>query len=127
MKGLEEEIYALECRHISPDVRTSPAKLGEVLDDEFYEFGSSGGLILRSEYDKDHPLSPDHMEISDFRMHPLGNDAVLTTYRIENKTTGRNTNRSSVWKKRDTGWRLFFHQGTVAERQGLRRGDTGYK
>lgn len=113
---MEEEIYALECRHISPDVRTSPEKLGEVLDDEFYEFGSSGGLILRSEYDKDHPLSPDHMEISDFRMHPLGNEAVLTTYRIENKTTGRNTNRSSVWKKRDTGWRLFFHQGTVAER-----------
>ena len=116
MKRLEEEIYELECSHISPDVRTSSAKLGEVLDDEFYEFGTSGGIILRSEYDGDHPLAPDHMELYDFQMHPLGDEAVLTTYRIENKTTGRNTNRSSVWKKRSNGWKLFFHQGTIAER-----------
>ncbi|HSJ37064.1 MAG TPA: DUF4440 domain-containing protein [Planococcus sp. (in: firmicutes)] len=116
MKGLEREIYELECKHISPDVRSTGAKLAEVLDDEFFEFGSSGGLIVRSEYEGDHPLSPDHMEISDFKMHPLGDEAVLTTYRIENKTTCRNTNRSSVWKKRQNGWKLFFHQGTVAER-----------
>lgn len=114
MKELEREIYELECRHIAPDVRTSQEKLGEVLDDEFYEFGSSGGVIVRSEYDGDHPLDPDHMELSHFRFHQLGDEAVLTTYRIENKTTGRNTNRSSVWKKRANGWKLFFHQGTVA-------------
>ncbi|MCM3612046.1 DUF4440 domain-containing protein [Planococcus sp. MERTA32b] len=114
MNDLEREIYELECRHISPDVRTSIVKLAEVLDDEFYEFGSSGGIILRSEYDGDHPLSPDHMELSEFQMHQLGEEAVLTTYRIENKTTGRNTIRSSVWKKRENGWKLFFHQGTVA-------------
>lgn len=116
MNGLEKEIYELECSHISPDVRTSSVKLGEVLDDEFYEFGSSGGMIQRSEYEGDHPLAPDHMELHNFKMHPLGDEAVLTTYRIENKTTGRNTNRSSVWKKRPNGWKLFFHQGTVAER-----------
>lgn len=113
MDKLENEIYELECRHISPDVRTSREKLAEVLDDEFYEFGSSGGVILRSEYDGDHPLNPDHMELSEFKMHQLGEEAVLTTYRIENKTTGKNTNRSSVWKKRKDGWKLFFHQGTV--------------
>lgn len=115
MNELEREIYKLECRHISPDVRISGAKLAQVLDDEFYEFGSSGGVILRSEYDGDHALNPDHMELYGFKMHPLGEEAVLTTYRIENKTTGRNTNRSSVWKKRKNGWKLFFHQGTVAE------------
>ena len=115
MKRLEEVIYELECKHISPDVRTSAAKLAEVLDDGFYEFGSSGGLIVRSEYAGEHPLNPDHMEIYDFQMHPLGDEAVLTTYRIENKTIGKNTNRSSVWKKRQHGWKLFFHQGTVAE------------
>lgn len=116
MKTLEQEIYELECSHISPEVRISPAKMGEVLDDEFYEFGSSGGIFWRSEYDEDHPLDPDEMEISGFRMHQLGEEAVLTTYRIENRTTGRNTNRSSVWKKRADGWKLFFHQGTIAQR-----------
>ncbi|QHJ69512.1 DUF4440 domain-containing protein [Planococcus halotolerans] len=115
MNDLKREIYELECRHISPDVRTSKVKLAEVLDDEFYEFGSSGGIIQRWEYDGDHPLSPDHMELSEFKIHQLGKEAVLTTYRIENKTTGKNTNRSSVWKKRENGWKLFFHQGTVAK------------
>lgn len=116
MKELEQEIYELECRHISPDVRVSSVQLGQVLDDEFYEFGSSGGIIVRSDFGLDHPLAPDDMEISDFRMHQLGDEAVLTTYRIENRTTGRNTNRSSVWKKRADGWKLFFHQGTIAQR-----------
>ncbi|WP_422121963.1 DUF4440 domain-containing protein [Planococcus sp. X10-3] len=114
MDELEQEIYELECRHISPDVRISEAKLAQVLDDEFYEFGSSGGVITRSEIAGDRPLAPDHMEISNFKMHLLGDEAVLTTYRIENKTTGRNTNRSSIWKKRPTGWKLFFHQGTIS-------------
>lgn len=116
MKTLEQEIYELECSHISPEVRVSPTELGQVLDDEFYEFGSSGSIFWRSEYYGDHPLDPDEMEISDFRMHRLGDEAVLTTYRIENRTTGRNTNRSSVWKKRTDGWKLFFHQGTIAQR-----------
>ena len=114
MKTLEQEIYELECSHISPEVRVSSAKLGDLLDDEFYEFGSSGGVHFRAEYGGEHPLNPDEMEISNFQMHQLGEKAVLTTYRIENKTTGRNTNRSSVWKKRAAGWKLFFHQGTIS-------------
>ena len=115
MDTLEQEIYKLECRHISPEVRISGVKLGEVLDDDFYEFGSSGGVLLRSEYDGDSPLAPDDMQIYDFQMHKLGDAAVLTTYRIENRTTGRNSNRSSVWRKKHTGWKLFFHQGTVTK------------
>ncbi|WP_203333966.1 DUF4440 domain-containing protein [Planococcus beigongshangi] len=119
MGNLEQEIYELECSHIRPDVRVSKEKLSKVLDDEFYEFGSSGRIFLRAEYDGDHALEPDDMEIMDFQMHLLGDEAVLTTYRIENRTTGRNSNRSSVWKKRATGWKLFFHQGTLTGQAGL--------
>ena len=114
MSELEKEIYALECSHLQPDVRVSKDKLGEVLDKDFYEFGSSGRITRRADYDSDHPLTPDVMEISDFTFHQLGDGAVLTTYRIDNKTTGRITIRSSVWKKRNSGWKLFFHQGTVS-------------
>lgn len=114
MNELEKEIYALECRHLEPEVRVSRAKLGEVLDEEFYEFGSSGRVTRRTDYDSDDSLTPDVMEISNFTFHQLGGGAVLTTYRIDNKTTGRITIRSSVWRKRDSGWKLFFHQGTVS-------------
>jgi hypothetical protein len=86
-----------------------------VLDEEFYEFGSSGKVWIRSDYEKDHTLLPDVMDISEFKMHELGPEAVLTTYVIHNKTSGKKTIRSSVWKKRPEGWKLFFHQGTASE------------
>lgn len=114
MMGLEKEIYELECRHLQPEVRVSGDKLGKVLDEQYYEFGSSGRITYRSDYEKDHTLTPDPMEISGFQMHELGPEAVLTTYQIFNKTSGRQTLRSSVWKKRGAGWKLFFHQGTVS-------------
>lgn len=114
MDTLEKEIYGLECSHLKPDVRVSAQKLAKVLDDDFFEFGSSGGVIKRSNYNGDHALNPDPMEISFFTMHPLGPEAVLTTYQVHNHKTGRLTNRSSVWKKRQNGWKLFFHQGTVS-------------
>lgn len=114
MGELEKLIYGLECSHLQPAVRVSGEKLGEVLDQEFYEFGSSGRITFRSDYEEDGTLTPDRMEISDFRMHELGPEAVLTTYRIFNETSGRRSNRSSVWKKRGTEWKLFFHQGTVS-------------
>lgn len=115
MKELEKEIFELECSHIQPNVRVSKEKLGEVLDDEFFEFGSSGKVWKRSDYNENHSLSPDEMEISGFKMDELGPEAMLATYRIFNKTTGASSIRSSVWKKRETGWKLFFHQGTLSQ------------
>lgn len=114
MDKLTEKFYALECSHLQPEVRISIEKLGEVLDDEFFEFGSSGGVIKRSEFDGTHTLEPDPMEIKGFVVHELGAAAVLTTYQLYNGKTGILTNRSSVWKKRLNGWKLFFHQGTVS-------------
>ncbi|TWT04412.1 DUF4440 domain-containing protein [Planococcus sp. CPCC 101016] len=114
MDKLTEEMYELECSHLHPEVRVSAEKLGDVLDDEFFEFGSSGGVIKRSHYSEDDTLSPDPMEIKFFSLHELGPAARLTTYQLINQKTGRVTNRSSVWKKRQNGWKLFFHQGTVS-------------
>lgn len=114
MEELIKAIYALECSHLKPEVRTSMDKLSEVLDNEFFEFGSSGGIIKRSDYDENHPLNPDPMEITHFALHELGPAAVLTTYQLYNHKTEKLTNRSSIWKKRQNGWKLFFHQGTLS-------------
>lgn len=114
MEELTKAIYTLECSHLQPEVRTSIEKLAEVLDNEFFEFGSSGGIIKRSDYDEDHMLDPDPMEIKHFVLHELGPAAVLTTYQLYNRKTRKVTNRSSVWKRREGGWKLFFHQGTLS-------------
>jgi hypothetical protein len=112
---LEKEIFKLECSHLQPDVRVSKRKLGEILDDDFFEFGSSGKVWRRADFDEDHSLSPDRLKISEFKLHELAPEAVLTTYRIHNETNGISSVRSSVWKKHKTGWKLFFHQGTLSE------------
>lgn len=114
MERLEQQIYRLECSHLRPEVRISKEKIGTVLDDEFFEIGSSGYMIYRADIDNDHALATEPLAISDFQLHELGPEAVLTTYKIVNEHSGRKTLRSSVWKKRADGWRLFFHQGTVA-------------
>ena len=114
MEDLKQQIYRLECSHLKPEVRSSKEKIGAVLDDGFFEIGSSGYMIYRADIEGDHALSTDPLTISDFQLHELGPEAVLTTYKIVNEQSGRETLRSSVWKKRASGWRLFFNQGTVA-------------
>ncbi|AQQ51864.1 nuclear transport factor 2 family protein [Planococcus lenghuensis] len=112
---LEQELYELECSHIHPDIRISSQKLNEVLDEAFFEFGSSGKVWKRADYEGDHALEPDDMEISEFQVHALGPDGALTTYRLFNKTSSRHSLRSSIWRRRGNGWKLYFHQGTPAE------------
>lgn len=114
MNDLHQQIYQLECRHLKPEVRRSQEKISQVLDNEFFEIGSSGYMIFRADIGAGHALSTDPLTISDFQLHVLGPEAVLTTYMIVNEQSGQKTLRSSVWKKRVEGWRLFFHQGTVA-------------
>jgi hypothetical protein len=52
------------------------------------------------------------MILSNFELHPLSTDTVLTTYRIFNEIKIQYTLRSSIWKFRDGRWQMFFHQGT---------------
>ena len=51
-----------------------------------------------------------------FEARQIGSDVVLLTYRtaVRDRHTGRTTwtLRSSLWRRRDDGWQLVFHQGT---------------
>ncbi|MBO9129413.1 DUF4440 domain-containing protein [Bacillus sp. 165] len=109
---LQQVIYNLECSHLKPHVRVSEEELSLILADDYFEFGSSGRVWQREDFKGEQPLSPDIFSISDFNMHVLSSDCVLTTYKIFNETRGTQTLRSSIWRKRDDQWKLFFHQGT---------------
>lgn len=52
------------------------------------------------------------MTLSNFEIHQLSEDTVLTTYRIYNEIKMEHTLRSSIWKYRNGRWQMFFHQGT---------------
>ena len=57
------------------------------------------------------------MTLSEFEIHQLSTDTVLTTYRIFNEIKMQHTLRSSIWKFSDGKWKMFFHQGTPTQAQ----------
>ncbi|TGB04386.1 DUF4440 domain-containing protein [Halobacillus salinus] len=111
-KDLLETLKKLEEAHISIAIRSQTDRLGQLLAEEFWEFGSSGVI-----YDKQHCLEEGvvltEMTLHHYGIQLLAEGIVLATYMIEDKTLDRNTFRSSIWTWKDGRWQLTFHQGTI--------------
>ncbi|MGG5738119.1 MULTISPECIES: nuclear transport factor 2 family protein [Bacillus cereus group] len=112
---LRECLYQLEERLLKPEVRTSQKELKKILADDFFEFGSSGKVLYKNEDIDKNGIGVVKMTLSDFEVHPLSKDVVLTTYRIFNETNNQHSLRSSIWKFREGRWQMYFHQGTPAK------------
>lgn len=82
-------------------------RVEELLDEEFREFGASGRVWTRE--DVTGAVGGD-VALSDFSMCLLDTHVALVTYRA--RRDGADSLRSSVWVRRERGWRLVFHQGT---------------
>jgi hypothetical protein len=106
----------LEERLLRSDVRRSPTALGDLLADDFVEFGSSGRV-----FDKQQIIDALHQEsarsprsVLDFRTSVLGPRVVLATYRLSwsDGEVSQHSLRSSIWKLVGERWQMIFHQGT---------------
>ena len=105
-----------ELRLLDPGVRASPDAVTELLDPEFTEFGASGRrydrtsiLAVTSAVDESAPEPTSAIEMSGVLLAP---GLVHLTYVSD--ANGRRVSRSSLWRRWDTQWRLYFHQGTPA-------------
>ena len=114
---LAETLRSLEERLLSPEVRGVPARVAELLDEGFVEFGRSGRI-----YDKPGTLAALAAEapgpsttVADFVARLLAPGVVLVTYRASHAVDDESL-RSSVRVLRGNAWRLVFHQGTRALR-----------
>jgi hypothetical protein len=116
---IETIIRALEEKLLAPSVRAMGETVGQLLDDDFIEFGASGAT-----YDKastvegllTEPPGPIDRSIDDFRIRMLSAEIALATYRgTERYNDGRRrqTLRSSLWVRSGGQWKMTFHQGTV--------------
>ncbi len=76
---LRECLYQLEERLLKPEVRTSQKELKKILADDFFEFGSSGKVLYKNEDIDKNGIGVVKMTLSDFEVHPLSKDVVLTT------------------------------------------------
>ena len=120
--ALAAHLRDLEDALLDPAVRASGALLDDLLAPDVVEFGASG-----RRYDREalvrllaaHPRT-DGVVIEDFVLRRLAPDVALVTYRSRHGdepggTGGPRANRSSIWRRDETGWRLVFHQGTPAD------------
>ena len=118
MSDLFDTMFKLETSLLLPEVRNSFDSLDRLIADDFIEFGSSGLT-----YDKNNILQrlPSSTEgyiytISDFDIKILSADIVLTTFKTTCPTETPEkfiSLRSSLWRKAETSWQIFFHQGTT--------------
>jgi ribonuclease HI len=107
----DDEVRGLETRLLDP----RPADL-ELLDQSFFEHGSSGERLDRSAVvawlsQNDRP----GYLLEGFTVTRPCDDVMLTTY-VAVSPEGRRSLRSSLWKRGPAGWRAIFHQGTRCPR-----------
>lgn len=103
-----------ELRLLRPEVRSSPELLAQLLHPEFREFGASGRhwdrtSIIESLLAGEEP-GPRPVVVSRMEGVQLAPDAVHLTFDTENN--GRWAHRSSLWRRTEDGWQMYFHQGT---------------
>jgi hypothetical protein len=113
-RAVEAAIEA-EMRLLDPEVRASPALVLELLDPEFTEFGASGrrwdveSILAVTSAGTVSPETP--VRVSEMTGVVLAPGIVHLTYFADNQ--GRRAWRSSLWRLTATGWRMYFHQGTL--------------
>lgn len=117
MNDLNKLFYELETSLLKPEVRSSREQLDKLLADDFTEFGSSGSVYKKSDTLQGLPTSTDKtlFIVSDFEARELSENFVLTTFKTErviNDIEKVTSLRSSLWKKTNGSWQMFFHQGT---------------
>ncbi|OAR22653.1 DUF4440 domain-containing protein [Streptomyces sp. ERV7] len=105
-----------ELRLLHPEVRASPECVLGFLDPEFTEIGASG-----RRWDRDSILAAtgdgtvseeSPIKVEEMSGTVLAPGVVHLTYVSEHE--GRRARRSSLWRLTETGWRMYFHQGTPA-------------
>ncbi|MFI6855133.1 DUF4440 domain-containing protein [Streptomyces sp. NPDC050416] len=99
---------------LDPDVRRSPERVGALLHPDFHEFGASGRHWSRADIIaalaettdlESPPVVTSHMH--GVRLAP---DLVHLTFDTE--YDGGRAHRSSLWRRTEDGWLLYFHQAT---------------
>ncbi|MEV7751905.1 DUF4440 domain-containing protein [Streptomyces griseofuscus] len=106
-----------ELRLLDPEVRAVPALVLELLDPEFTEFGASGrrwdinSVLTVTSSGSVSAESP--VQVSEMSGVLLAPGVVHLTYFADDQ--GRRAWRSSLWRLTETGWRMYFHQGTLID------------
>jgi len=117
MEELHNIIYELETSLLRLEVRSSFYQLNNLLSDDFKEFGSSGLVYTKQNVLERLPQNTDKTVyiVSDFKIVVLSEGVVMSNFKTDrtiNDTDKVSSLRTSLWRKENSVWKLFFHQGT---------------
>lgn len=97
-----------------------PERLQALLHPDFHEVGRSGRRYTRATviaFLASNPTLPP-VESSDHALYRLADGCALLTYRSVHRAADgspmETALRSSIWLETADGWKLLYHQGTVA-------------
>lgn len=111
----EDTVVRLEKSLLAPQVHADASRLAELLHPDFEEIGASGRLWDRETTIQALLGAPQQTaELTKvLGVSRVASDALLLIF----ETSGERglARRSSLWVKTTSGWRLRFHQGTLAD------------
>lgn len=112
---MKDTIYKLENSLINNNIRTNKNCLNELLHKNYMEIGSSGNIYKREDYFNEDGAGIRELKIVDFSIDILEKDLVLSHYKVIDNERKNTTLRTSIWKKENNKWQIYFHQGTVSK------------
>jgi len=116
-----EELRRLEPIFHTPEFGTA-ADFEKRTASDYWEVGASGRRYSREfilHWLSENPpvdAAAAGWQSYDHGLRRLGPDAFLLTYTL--RQGPRLTRRSTIWQKASEGWRILFHQGTIASADG---------
>lgn len=107
----EKTVINLEKKLLEHATRIDLKELSNLLDEDFFEFGTSGNVWTRERALDVLPKEDENsIEAWDFKARELSPSIYQVTYIT--KRDNYNILRSSIWRLRDSRWQMVFHQGT---------------
>jgi hypothetical protein len=102
-----------------PEFGTTRAEFERMTVADFWEVGASGRRYTRDfvlDTLEERYRSPivEVWETTDFQCRRLARGVYLLTYTLLQENT-RKTRRSTIWQRTEEGWKIVYHQGTMAQ------------
>ncbi|MBC7836489.1 DUF4440 domain-containing protein [Acetobacteraceae bacterium] len=112
-----QELLKLEESLWIPEIRFDQVYMDNLLTPDFFEFGRSGKIYNREQILSRRPQAINAtFPLKNFKVELITSEVAQVTYVSEVMYDKLEIgNRSSIWLKTPTGWKLRFHQGTVVE------------
>ena len=113
-----EELKSREPIFHTQEFGTTRADFENATAPEYWETGASGRRYSRdfilSELEKRPPVdaATAGWECHDHALRQLGENVFLLTYTL--RQLERITRRVTIWERAEEGWRILYHQGTIA-------------